>query len=62
MKLNEKKQADVIFLNPRLAKADVLDCTNISLYDFDPSLDKIIYKSLKISHNLIMLLPPNINI
>lgn len=58
---SEKRTFDVVFLNP-VRPDHVNEFRSMGLQEFQPSLDKLIYKSLKLSNNMILLLPPNISL
>jgi len=50
-----------VFLQPPLANLQARSAKGISLNDFSPSLDDIIKKSMSLSVNMVLLLPPETN-
>jgi len=52
------KNIDIVCIQPPLTKFSILGHRNISITDFEPTLDKVILKSFKLAPNLLMLLPP----
>lgn len=47
----------MVFAQPPLADLEGSTHGSLSIVDFEPSLDKIIYKALELSNNFLLLLP-----
>lgn len=58
----EKKDVDVVYVQPPVNKLQLAQHHTLSIVDFEPTLDHIIIKALKLAQNFMMLLPPETNI
>ena len=52
----ERRGIDLVFVQPPLGEFEGSTC--LSIVDFEPTLDKIIFKCLRLANNFMLLLPP----